>query len=543
MEAGFLLGNKSSKAKLNKNDIGDSNMKAAPLLSNLARKVRNIKGKDGKPLQPIRSVVHPMVAETMDTTRAEQIGGCNDVVAVNLSESAVTKSASDLVNYNIGFDSPNMENVGSDLIGSPSNTNTGLNVGNLGKTSQQFSKSAVALPKDAIDEINARFVNTLYGFPVGKRLAFPMVENYVKHAWAKFGLKRVMMHHGSFMFQFESQTGMEKVLESGPWRILLVPLILKVWMPNTLIQKESVSKVPLWVKMHNMPILAYSKVGLDLILAKVGRLMRLDAHTNFICLNSWGRSEYARALVEVSAELPLIESVDIDIPLEDGKGYTTVSIRIEYEWLPLRCGTCKNFNHLESVCPKKSMVGLAKISGMQADVKKDKRPVQATCNMNKGKQVIIMLLVTWSLDTTKKPSPSYSSKNGKSTYINDDISFDELRNFIDQTTKKESVLEYIGNNDIDGCISREKQDDKISNKKHSSSMEVLNEDFDSDVDEVFVPVDGIPFPSSSVGGGQPLEDEMLNSYDGYEDQFKEYPSSYQEFCNQFDFKVKGRGRN
>ncbi|GKB04505.1 zinc knuckle CX2CX4HX4C containing protein, partial [Tanacetum coccineum] len=306
MENGFLLGNKSSKAKLNKKVIGDSNKKAAPLLSDLARKVYNIEGKmlgkDGKPLQPIRSVVHPMVAETMDTTRAEQIGGYNDVAAVNLSEPAVTKSASDLVNYNIGFDSPNMENVGSDLIGNPSNTNTGLNVGNLGKTSQQFSKLAVALPKDAIDEINARFVNTLYGFPVGKRLAFPMVENYVKHAWTKFGLKRVMMHHGSFMFQFESQTGMEKVLESGPWRILLVPLILNVWMTNTLIQIESVSKVPLWVKMHNVSILAYSKVGLDLILAKVGRLIRLDAHTNFICLNSWGRSEYARALVEVSAE-------------------------------------------------------------------------------------------------------------------------------------------------------------------------------------------------------------------------------------------------
>ncbi|GJW97299.1 hypothetical protein Tco_0179107, partial [Tanacetum coccineum] len=115
MEAGFLLGNKSSKAKLNKKDIGDSNNKAAPLLSDLARKVRNIEGrmlgKGGKPLQPIRSVVHPMVAETMDTTRAKQIGGCNDVAAVNLSEPAVTKSASDLVNYNIGFDSPNMENV------------------------------------------------------------------------------------------------------------------------------------------------------------------------------------------------------------------------------------------------------------------------------------------------------------------------------------------------------------------------------------------------------------------------------------------------
>ncbi|GJU34536.1 reverse transcriptase domain-containing protein [Tanacetum coccineum] len=114
--------------------------------------------------------------------------------------------------------------------------------------------SAVCLPLEAIDEIKAHFVNTLYGFPVGKRLTFPMVENYVKHAWAKFGLKQVMMHHGFFMFQFDSKTGMEKVMEGGPWRI----------------------------------------------------------------------HDYARALMEVSTDKPLVDSVDIDIPRDDGKGYTTV---------------------------------------------------------------------------------------------------------------------------------------------------------------------------------------------------------------------------
>ncbi|GKG48652.1 zinc knuckle CX2CX4HX4C containing protein, partial [Tanacetum coccineum] len=86
------------------------------------------------------------------------------------------------------------------------------------------------------------------------------------------------------------------------------------------LKKEKVSNVPLWVKMHNVPIVAYSKVGIDLISAKVGRLMRLDAHTNFICLNSWGCSDYARALMEVSADKPLVDSVDIDIPRMDGNG-------------------------------------------------------------------------------------------------------------------------------------------------------------------------------------------------------------------------------
>ncbi|GKE23772.1 hypothetical protein Tco_1435284, partial [Tanacetum coccineum] len=43
------------------------------------------------------------------------------------------------------------------------------------------------------------------------------------------------------------------------------------------------------------------------------------------------------------------------------------------------------------------------------------------------------------------------------------------------------------------------------------------------------------FPSSSGGGGHQLEED---AYDDYEDQFKDYPRLHQEFCDQFDFKVK-----
>ncbi|GKB88625.1 hypothetical protein Tco_0960897, partial [Tanacetum coccineum] len=292
--------------------------------------------------------------------------------------------------------------------------------------------SAVCLPMEAIDEIKAWFVNTLYGFLVGKRLAFPMVENNVKHG-----------------------------------------------------------KV------------AYSKVGLDLISAKVGRLMRLDAHTNFICLNLWGRSDYARALVEVSADKPLVDSVDIDIPREDGNGYTTANIRIEFEWQPPRLVI--------------SVAGPSKQSDMQADVKKDKQLVQATGKKGKGKQVSNQRYIKGyrvnipkselvyravvkpqgdknvasnmgqSLDTTQKPSPSDSSMNDMSSFINDDINLEELRNFVDKSMQEESVLEQVGNYYINGCTSREKQGEKVSSKKSSSSLEILNEDSDTNVDEVFVP--------------------------------------------------------
>ncbi|GKF63105.1 hypothetical protein Tco_0183159, partial [Tanacetum coccineum] len=191
--------------------------------------------------------------------------------------------------------------------------------------------------------------------------------------------------------------------------------------------------------------------------------MRLDAHTNFICLNSLGRSDYARVLVEVSANKPLVESVDIDIPHEDGKGYITANVSIRFEWQPPRCGTCKIFDHLESVCPMNRAAGPSKKCDTHANVKKDKRPVpQGSYNVASNMEQ--------SLDTTKKPSPVDSSKNGMSTFINDDIFFKELRTFVDNSAKEESMLEFIRNKDINGCTPREKQGDKVSSKKSSSSM-------------------------------------------------------------------------
>ncbi|GJW91016.1 zinc knuckle CX2CX4HX4C containing protein [Tanacetum coccineum] len=483
------------------------------LLGDLAGKIRNIDGKilgkDGKPMVARRCV------HFSDTTK-ESV--CGDVRSAN-TDSSLVEPASHTVKQPITSDHQkcmvhevvNRPDLGRTItmVTDPSSHTNDAPI-------EQNISLVVSLPKDAVDEIKARFVNTLYGFSVGKRLAFPMVENYVKHAWAKFGLKRAMMHHGFFMFQFESKTSMEKVMEGGLWRIQLVPIILKVWMPNTLLQKENVSNVPLWVKMHNVPIVAYSNVG---------------------------RSEYARAIVEVSAEKPLVDSVDIDILLEDKKGHTIVNIRIDYEWQPPRCYTCKNFDHLESVCPKKLMECPEKKCDIQAAVKKDKRPVQATGMMIKGKQVSTKRYIKGirvsnpktklvyravvkpqsdnhvksnmeqSSDATKKASPPDSLKNGESNYINDEINLDELRNFVDKMMEEESVLEYIRNNAIDGCNLREKQDDKVSFQKPSSSMEVLNEDSNTDEDEVFVSNDGSSLPSSSIGGGQQLEDEILNAYD------------------------------
>nr|GEU42770.1 hypothetical protein [Tanacetum cinerariifolium] len=210
---------------------------------------------------------------------------------------------------------------------------------------------AVAIPFEAVEEVKSRFSNTLYGFFIGKRLAFPLVENYVKNTWAKYGLKRVQLHDDFFLFQFESKEGMERVLEDGPWIIRTVPLILNVWSPNTDLKKAEIKKA-VWIKLHHVPIVAYSEIRLSLITTQIGKPITLDSYTSNMCLSSWGKSTYARALIEVSAENELLDSVVIAIPVHKDKGHTLATIDIEYEWNPPRCATCLIFDHHTDKCPK-----------------------------------------------------------------------------------------------------------------------------------------------------------------------------------------------
>ncbi|GJX43085.1 hypothetical protein Tco_0259761 [Tanacetum coccineum] len=75
-------------------------------------------------------------------------------------------------------------------------------------------------------------------------------------------------------------------------------------------------------KLYNVPIVAYLEVGLSLITIQLGKPIMLDGYTSNMCVNSWGRNSYARALIEVSAKITLLDSIVVAIPFPNGKGHS-----------------------------------------------------------------------------------------------------------------------------------------------------------------------------------------------------------------------------
>ncbi|GJZ23762.1 zinc knuckle CX2CX4HX4C containing protein, partial [Tanacetum coccineum] len=125
----------------------------------------------------------------------------------------------------------------------------------------------------------------------------------------RHGLKRIILNNkGFFFFKFDSRAGLEAVLEGSPWMIRNSSIILKKWSMSTSLLKEELTRIPIWVKLHDVPLQVYEED---------------------------------------------VDVVTIGIPSLTVDDFTKETIRVKYEWRPPRCVLCNIFGHVHDMCPKK----------------------------------------------------------------------------------------------------------------------------------------------------------------------------------------------
>ncbi|GKE33797.1 high affinity nitrate transporter 2.4-like protein, partial [Tanacetum coccineum] len=154
----------------------------------------------------------------------------------------------------------------------------------------------VVVPIESIRAISEWFANTTYGFFLRKRVAYPVDANYVRNTWVKYGLN-----------------------------------------PDVNLLKEDIENVPVWVKLHGVPVTAFSENGLSAIATKLGTPLMLDSYISDICLHSWGmssyvramielRSSYARAMIELRADVELKDTIVVAMSKLVGESNSTTAI-------------------------------------------------------------------------------------------------------------------------------------------------------------------------------------------------------------------------
>ncbi|GJV48386.1 hypothetical protein Tco_1438598 [Tanacetum coccineum] len=94
------------------------------------------------------------------------------------------------------------------------------------------------------------------------------------------GLDATWTHNIATKETFEGNkngTGAKSVLQDGSGMIRGIPIFLNKWLPSVSLTKEDTSKVLVWIKMHDVPLAAYTSDGLSMIVTKLCKPMMLDS--------------------------------------------------------------------------------------------------------------------------------------------------------------------------------------------------------------------------------------------------------------------------
>ncbi|GKE07098.1 putative reverse transcriptase domain, reverse transcriptase zinc-binding domain protein [Tanacetum coccineum] len=176
----------------------------------------------------------------------------------------------------------------------------------------KVESSDCVLPKAAANKVKSRYENSIVGFFVGKDPSFQVVQNYVVNTWTKFGFEKITRNDNSvYLFKFAYKKG-------------------------------EVTKVPVWVKLYNVPVLAYSEDGLSLIATQIE---------------------------------------------EEGDEYIKEVIRVEYEWKPPHCVECKSFWHGPNVCPKRTKEDIHVAAKNTSSLEEHEEGFVEVKRRNKGKDI------------------------------------------------------------------------------------------------------------------------------------------------------------
>ncbi|GAV92707.1 Exo_endo_phos domain-containing protein/DUF4283 domain-containing protein/zf-CCHC_4 domain-containing protein, partial [Cephalotus follicularis] len=184
---------------------------------------------------------------------------------------------------------------------------------------------------------------TLAAFLVGKRLPAAKVRDVLLRKWGQVGsFSFHTVSTGIFLIKFDNGQARDWVLDNGPWDIWGYHIALRKWTKGMSLRLEDCNSIPIWVKLSNVPVHLWSKLGLSYIASVLGRPLYMDAPTT-----NRQSLTFARVCVDMLASSSFPNSITLD--LDDG---SSTVVGVEYPWKPQVCTLCKVFDHANKSCPR-----------------------------------------------------------------------------------------------------------------------------------------------------------------------------------------------
>ncbi|KAL0927854.1 hypothetical protein M5K25_002069 [Dendrobium thyrsiflorum] len=184
----------------------------------------------------------------------------------------------------------------------------------------------------------------LVGYSIGRRPFYEALLGAMGKTWKlKGSFQLLSLSEGFFLLRFSTAEDFDMVWNKGIWFLLGRPFVLQKWHPRFRPKRENFTSVPIWIKIHDLPLACWNSDGISRIASKVGIPLAVDSLTA-----KKTRLTFARVCVQVDSEATYPEEISISL---DGDIF---GLKVQYEWRPSPCETCKSLVHSTSFCPLKN---------------------------------------------------------------------------------------------------------------------------------------------------------------------------------------------
>lgn len=194
---------------------------------------------------------------------------------------------------------------------------------------------------DDLDNACDVWKSCLIGYVSGRFPGYGELKSMIVNVW---GCKAELNVHDSgwLIYKFNNEVDRLAVLKGGPYLVFGRPLILKEMPEFFDFNLAEICKVPVWIKLPNLPLRCWSLKSLSKIASMVGKPLQSDMLTS-----SMARLSYARILIELDLRKPLRDHIAVSLP-----NGVLIDQEIIYETLPKFCSHCHVMGHLEAFCSK-----------------------------------------------------------------------------------------------------------------------------------------------------------------------------------------------
>ncbi|GJY05634.1 RNA-directed DNA polymerase, eukaryota, reverse transcriptase zinc-binding domain protein, partial [Tanacetum coccineum] len=150
--------------------------------------------------------------------------------------------------------------------------------------------------------------------------------------------------------QWQKTEGINEVINNGPWMVNNKPMVVQKWCIDMCLDKTEPKKIPVWIKMINVPMEAWSVKGISALASSVGKPVIMDEVTTKMCMTGVRRFGFARVVVEIDAEKGIKDKIEVMYRSKNVAEGTKKTVDVEYSWIPSICSKCKVFGHTDNNC-------------------------------------------------------------------------------------------------------------------------------------------------------------------------------------------------